>query len=85
MKPLHLRGNEPLAVAPDGPALRVSKSGSRPDPMAEESPRGSKPPARRERSAPHPAARFFEGRRGVSDWRVRGAIDRPGRYPEEVG
>ena len=82
MKPLHLRGSEPLAVAPDGPALRISKSGSRPDPMAEESPQGSKPPAHRKRSAP--AALFFEGRRGVSDWRVRGAIDRPGRYPEEV-
>ncbi len=27
MKPLYLRGNEPLAVALDGPALRVSKTG----------------------------------------------------------
>ena len=82
MKPLHLRGSEPLAVALDGPALRVSKSGSRPDPMAEESPRGSKPPARRKRSAPAPL--FFQGRRGESDLCVRGAIDRPGRYPEEI-
>ena len=84
MKPLHLRGNEPLAVAPDGPALPPN-GGLRPDLIRW--PRNHRGDRNRliTVSGPHPAVLFFEGHRGVSDLHVRDTIDRLGRYPEDVG